>query len=72
MSTSQLILHLQDFSCIMAKKKDNKSAKDDAGLNKLSRLMLDQNNSLRKLLEELSQKDKETKVENKAVDQKSV
>ncbi len=59
---SQLILHVQYFNCIMAKNKDNKSAKDDVGLNKLSRLMMDQNNSLRKLLEKLSQKEKETKV----------
>ena len=72
MSTSQLILHLQDFSCIMAKKKDNKSAKDDVGLNKLSKLMLDQNNSLRKLLEKLSQNEKEIKIKNSGVDQKSV
>ncbi len=42
----------------MAKKKNNKLSKDEAGLNKLSRLMLNQNNSLRKLLEELSREEK--------------
>ena len=56
----------------MAKKKDNKLDKDKVGLNKLSQLMLDQNESLRKLLEELSLKEKETKVKNRGVDQKSV
>jgi len=43
----------------MAKKKNIKSGMDDVGLNKLSRLMLDQNESLRKLLEELSRQEKE-------------
>ena len=56
----------------MAKKKDVKSDRDNKGLNKLSQLMMDQNNSLRKLLDELSQKEKETKVKNSGVDQKSV
>ena len=56
----------------MAKKKDDKSGKDDIGLNKLSQIMLDQNESLRKLLEELSLKEKETKVKSSGLDQKSV
>ncbi len=43
----------------MAKKQDIKSVKNDTGLNKLSQLMLDQNESLRKLLEELSRMEKE-------------
>ena len=55
----QVILRFRYFSCIMAKKKNIKSGMDDVGLNKLSRLMLDQNNSLRKLLEEISRKEKE-------------
>ena len=43
----------------MAKEKDNKSDKNKDGLNKLSKLMLDQNESLRKLLEELTRQEKE-------------
>jgi len=56
----------------MTKNRDGKSERDKDGLNKLSRLMLDQNESLRKLLDELSLKEKETKVKNSGVDQKSV
>jgi len=43
----------------MAKQRDDKTGKDKKGLNKLSQLMLDQNESLRKLLEEISRKEKE-------------
>ncbi len=47
------------FQSIMDKKRDGKSDRNKDGLNKLSRLMLDQNESLRKLLEEISRKEKE-------------
>ena len=47
------------FQSIMDKKRDDKSDRNKDGLNKLSRLMLDQNESLRKLLEEISRKEKE-------------
>ena len=43
----------------MDKKRDDKSDSNKDGLNKLSQLMLDQNESLRKLLEEISRKEKE-------------
>ena len=53
----------------MAKKKDDKFVKDENGFKKLSQVMLDQNNSLRKLIEELSRKEKATKAKNRGVDQ---
>ena len=43
----------------MDKKRDDKSDSNKDGLNKLSQLMLDQNESLRKLLEEISRKEKD-------------
>ncbi len=56
----------------MAKIRDDKLDRDKDDLNKLSQLMLDQNESLRKLLEELSKKEKTTKEKNRGIDQKSV
>ena len=49
----------------MTKKKNDKLDRGSDGLNNLSRLMLKQNDSLRKLLEELSTKEKEINRKNK-------
>jgi hypothetical protein len=51
----------------MAKKNDKNLDRDQKSLNKLSQIMLDQNESLRKLLEELSimEKDKKRKGSRK-------
>ncbi len=49
----------------MAKKKSDKLVKEKGDLNKLSQLMQDQNESLRKLLKELSTKENEINRRNK-------
>ncbi len=59
MPVCHVILPLQYFRCIMAKKKNDKSDRNKDGMNTLSKLLLYQNESLLKLLEELSRQEKE-------------
>ena len=56
----------------MTKKKDYKLVKDDYGFYKLTRLMRSQNDSLRKLLEELSHKENADEAKKYRSESKSV